>query len=677
MATLHDPITIGRYEVIERIGCGGMGTVYRAHDPHIGRAVAIKVLVGNDDDLRVRFRQEVRIAGTLAHPNIVAIHDYGEADGRPFIVMEYIEGETLASVLRHRTPLSTAERIRLMQQLCAALEYAHGRGVIHRDIKPANLMLSREGDLKVVDFGIAKVKDARLTRTGDVVGTLVYVSPEQLCGGHIDERSDIFSVGVVLYEVLSTHCAFRRDTPSQVMHAILHEQPLGLTACCPDVDPALDRIVMKAIHKSPSQRYQSLDQLSEDLSRVVSATATAASAAGLVRTLIIDRSANIQQIENGISTSRQSRPRSQQPVWIVAGASLGLAVISAGAWPVVTSMMRSANDSAVGAHAVVPSTIVPPAPTDAALEQPALPAVVAVQSTQSSRPRAAEQSKETTAAPSNRKPAESSRSSLQAACDGDARACVESQSANRSHTPSRDRVVELRTLQQACDAGAAQACSELGGEYSRGVAVTQDDVKATGLFRRACDADASQSCVNLGRAYRQGRGVIHDDIEAGALFLRACDAGGQEGCLELGTMLIRGIGGPVDEPRAVEMFQRSCELGSTAGCSNLAVAYARGTGVPRDDVRAVSLYQRACDRGGASACANLATMYAVGRGLTKDLARAAVLFQQSCDGGYADGCRTLSEWYEDGVGVQPNRARAAELLRRANQRPNTETSNKP
>ena len=209
------PETIGRYQVLERVGGGAMGTVYRAHDPQIGRTIAIKVLLVNDEELRARFRQEVRTAGTLTHPNIVAIHDYGEANGLPFIVMEYVEGRTLAEVLRDPTPFPLADKIRLMQQLCAALDYAHARGVVHRDIKPANLMLNRHGEMKVVDFGIAKVNDGDLTRTGSVLGTLTYMSPEQVDGGVIDRRSDVFSVGVVLYELVSTYRAFQGETPSQ------------------------------------------------------------------------------------------------------------------------------------------------------------------------------------------------------------------------------------------------------------------------------------------------------------------------------------------------------------------------------------------------------------------------------------------------------------------------------
>ena len=207
--------------------------MYRAIDPLIGRTVAIKVLLVDDPELRARFQQEVRVAGTLTHQHIVAIYDYGESQGRPFIVMEYVEGRTLADRLRDAQPLTLPEKVRLIQQLCAALDYAHASGVVHRDIKPANLMLDRRGDLKVVDFGIAKLGEGQLTRAGDVLGTLMYMSPEQVNGEAVDRRSDVFAVGVVIYEILSLRRAFQGDTSSQLIRAILHQEPLALTHLLP------------------------------------------------------------------------------------------------------------------------------------------------------------------------------------------------------------------------------------------------------------------------------------------------------------------------------------------------------------------------------------------------------------------------------------------------------------
>ena len=216
MPAASEPDRIGRYEIAARIGRGAMGTVYRATDPVIGRTVAIKLLhvditalQVDDDENRARFRQEVRSTGTLRHPHIVTVYDYGVDGDRPFIVMEYVDGRTLAEMLRDQVPLSLGQTLRLVQQLCSALDYAHDLGIIHRDIKPANLMVDRNGDLKVLDFGIARIGEEQLTRTGMVLGTLEYMSPEQIDGTAVDRRTDIFSVGAVLYELLSSRRAFR------------------------------------------------------------------------------------------------------------------------------------------------------------------------------------------------------------------------------------------------------------------------------------------------------------------------------------------------------------------------------------------------------------------------------------------------------------------------------------
>lgn len=339
MTTLSDPDRIGRYEVHGRIGHGAMGTVYRAYDPQIGRAVAIKVLHVNDEDLRARFRLEVRTAGTLTHQNIATIYDYGESNGQPFIVMEYVEGQTLAERLRQQPPLPLADALRMIQQLCSALDYAHARDVVHRDIKPANLMLDRRGDVKVVDFGIAKVGDGQLTRAGEVLGTLRYMSPEQIDGAAIDRRSDVFAVGLVLYELVAGQQAFQGDTPSRVMHAILHEHPVPLVERVPGLSHHLDDVVRTAIKKDPAQRYQSLTQLAAELAHVGIADVTRTRTEALSGTLVIKRpeSPPVALGEPGTPVREESRdddrPASRRgPVWVWPTIAAGLLVFGVTIW---------------------------------------------------------------------------------------------------------------------------------------------------------------------------------------------------------------------------------------------------------------------------------------------------------------------------------------------------------
>ena len=254
------PDAIGDYKILEEIGHGGMGTLYRARDPKIGRDVAIKLLrEGLDDkDMRERFAREARSAGRLKHGNIVTIFELGEHNDMPFIAMEYVQGETLASFLKRRPPVSLTRKLQIMDQVCAGLHYAHRMGIVHRDIKPANIMIDDEGTLKILDFGIARMGASKITQTGMVIGTLNYMAPEQMKGMSTDARADMFSIGAVFYELLSYRNAFAGDAPSTVMHKILYGRPEQLEIVCPNLDPALVTIVSRCIEKQPENRYPDL-----------------------------------------------------------------------------------------------------------------------------------------------------------------------------------------------------------------------------------------------------------------------------------------------------------------------------------------------------------------------------------------------------------------------------------
>src|SRR5262252_8542268 len=202
----------GKYQVLERIGRGGMGTIFKAHDPVLDRSVALKLIstdVEVTDELRARFFREAQACARLSHPNIVTIYDMGEHEGRLYIVMELLDGEELRRLIAQRRPLTLEDKLSVMLQVCDGLHYAHQRGIVHRDIKPANIFLLRNGQVKILDFGIAQVAttDAGLTRTGLIMGTLRYISPEQV-RGQASSRSDIFSVGAVFYEFLSLRAPF-------------------------------------------------------------------------------------------------------------------------------------------------------------------------------------------------------------------------------------------------------------------------------------------------------------------------------------------------------------------------------------------------------------------------------------------------------------------------------------
>ena len=262
--------TIGRYQVRARLGRGGMGTLYLARDPAIGRPVAVKLLRVTGDEMRARFEREMRAAGRVHHRHIVAIYDVGEHAGQPFIAMEYVRGETLEEVIRRRRQWSLGRKLELLEQLCDGMGYAHAMGLVHRDLKPANLMVSNEsGSLKILDFGIARLTgDTDLTVVGTTLGSPQYMSPEQAMGQPVDSRSDIFSIGAVMYELLLYQQAFAGDSWPQVRRLILSGSPVPLRTVDASLDPALDDILNRALAKSPDDRYADLRSLQEGLQAV-------------------------------------------------------------------------------------------------------------------------------------------------------------------------------------------------------------------------------------------------------------------------------------------------------------------------------------------------------------------------------------------------------------------------
>ena len=328
---------IGAYEVIGLLGSGGMGEVYRARDLRLKRDVAIKRLrrdaAGSPEAVR-RMLTEAQAVARLDHPNICGIHEAGEDADGPFIVMPLVEGETLTALLRHG-PLSIERSMDIARQIAAALAAAHGKGVLHRDVKPANVMVDASGRVRVMDFGLAtflrrpdddsgsEETVGRLTMPGTTLGTVAYMSPEQARGQTLDARSDLFSVGAVLYELLTGHQPFRGSTPADVIAALISREPSALSAERPAVPAVVERIVVKALAKHPSDRYPSADQLLADIDGAIAARHVAPDVQPAGR-------------DSSISTPRSERPdaKRRRAVWI-AGALAVVIGASILAWVLV------------------------------------------------------------------------------------------------------------------------------------------------------------------------------------------------------------------------------------------------------------------------------------------------------------------------------------------------------
>ncbi len=265
---------IGRYEVVEELGRGAMGVVYKAYDPVIDRILAIKLIklesnsfAVDQEEIKQRFLREARSAGTLSHPNIVTIYDVGEDRNEAYIAMEFIDGKTLSDIIEEGKRFNYTAILNVFTQIADALDYAHKKGIIHRDIKPANIMLTKEGRVKLCDFGIAKIKSsAHTTQTGIIMGTPFYMSPEQIKAEKIDGRSDIFSLGIVLYELLSGDIPFRGETTS-ILYKIVHEDPPPPKLMMKDLPKFYETVILKSLAKKAEERYRTCSELAAALKR--------------------------------------------------------------------------------------------------------------------------------------------------------------------------------------------------------------------------------------------------------------------------------------------------------------------------------------------------------------------------------------------------------------------------
>jgi serine/threonine-protein kinase len=264
---------IGRYQVLERVGKGGMGVLYRGFDPVLDREVAIKLMHADfsedTEQMRPRFYREARAAAKLQHRNIVTIFEFAEESNIPYIVMEFLRGTPLGARMKTQPPLTLDDKLNVVAQLCDGLSYAHEQGVVHRDVKPDNIFLLEDGSVKLLDFGIAKLTTSTLTRQGDVLGSASYMSPEQVGGSEsVDGRADVFSTGVVLYELLTGRKPFEGDSPTAVIVKILKDDPTAIETLAPGLPPDLVTAVTKALAKDPATRFQSADAFGRQLQAI-------------------------------------------------------------------------------------------------------------------------------------------------------------------------------------------------------------------------------------------------------------------------------------------------------------------------------------------------------------------------------------------------------------------------
>jgi eukaryotic-like serine/threonine-protein kinase len=620
--------TIGQYEIGELLGEGGLGQVHAAFDTVLQRQVAMKSLrpeLLSDTSFVERFRAEATSLARLNHPNITTIYSLIPDGKNLYMVMELVRGHTLDDILRKRNaPIEIRESLAIIAQAADGLSYAHSMGVIHRDIKPANLMIAENGVLKIMDFGIARVRGSqRLTRTGSIVGTLAYMAPEQLRGEEGDEASDLYSLAIVLYEMLSGAPPFSATSEYDLMQAQINQKPERLIPRVSSLEPAVESALMRALSKKPGQRFASARAFSDALG---------ATALRLDAPKILHNDTRLLEVQT-------------MPTPIAAKASLvdrlrhspGLLAAAIGSGALVIGL-------AVAAFMLLPGGA-PPQPIAKTNPLPTPPVTQPTPPTSPPPPTPVNLSP--TNPPGDKPPAGGNP---------------------KPDTPLPKSVTDLM---QAAARGDPAAENSLGVLYLRGgEGLPRDEVKALDWFRKAAQQNYAKAEVNLGDMYLSGRGGLPEGSYADALswFLKAAAQNDPAAEYRLGLMFERGLGTDQNPQDAVDYFRKAADQNYPDAENKLGALYSTGgDGLPHDDKQAVEWYTKAAEQGFARAQTNLGDMYLRGLGVPAvDYKQAMEWYKKAADQGDAIAQYMLGYMYEKGLGTDgPNVQIALDYYRKA------------
>ncbi len=626
---------IGQYEIGELLGEGGIGQVHAAFDTVLQREVAMKSLrpeVLSDANFVERFRAEATSLARLNHPNITTIYSLIPDGNNLYMVMERVRGHTLDDILKERNaPIETRESLAITAQAADGLAYAHSMGVIHRDIKPSNLMIAENGVLKIMDFGIARVRGSqRLTRSGSIVGTLAYMSPEQLRGEEGDESCDLYSLAIVLYEMLSGAPPFSATSEYDLMQAQINQRPDRLIPRVPGLAPQVENALMKALSKKPAQRFPSTRAFSDALG----ASQLRMDAPKILHndTRLLETPAfpiKVAPAQPSLWDRLMALPAAILPWWDKLSSDVRAAALGAGAalvvGIVVVGFMFFSSSSAPPRPAVV-ATAKPAAP-------PARAPIVATALTPGSRPAA---------------PAAGATAA--------------------GNSPAAAPLGSLDDVIAAANRGDPAAQNALGLKYAAGEdGLARDDIKAVEWYQKAAQQGFAKAETNLGDMYFYGRGGLDKSYDqALSWYLKAAQQDFPDAQYRLGYMYEEGLGAAKDVQRAVKLYRSAASEGYPDAENLLGILLATGSdGVPQDDAEAVVWYRKAADHGLAKAQKNLGDMYFFGRGVDKDYQQAITWYGKAADQQFADAQYRLGFMTEKGFGTQQSDQTAVDLYQKA------------
>lgn len=570
---------IGNYKILEKIGSGGMGDVFRGLDVMLEREVAIKSLrpeLSQREDLINRFRSEAVAMGRLSHPNIATVYNFLYQGGQYFLVMEFVRGQTLDKLLEARGAMNYAEALPYLCAVLDGLEHAHRYGIVHRDIKPSNIMLTPSG-LKLMDFGIARIlQQARQTRSGHMVGTLEYMSPEHIQGLDTDARTDIYSVGVVAYELLTGHLPFRKDTDYEMIKAQVEEIPRPLRDVVPDLPDNVAAVVDRALQKNADDRYQSAADFADALEGCLEGTGAS------VRRTPTD--AGVSGAGGAAFAKAKGKGlSSRQMLWGALGLVGVLLLVGLGF--LVMSYLQDANVASNTAR------------------------------------QAANQAK----------PVEQLR---QAATSGDAEAQVEL--GNRyaeGNGLAKDPAQALDWYRKAADAGLGKAKVLVGEAYLLGRGTSVDIPQAMRWLEPAAKDKVPGAAGLLGQCYDKQEKYA----EALQWFLKSQEQGDAKAPLRIGFAYVE----MEDYSKAIPWLQQAADAGEGQAKFSLGMIYFNGYSVEKDFKKAVRYFEAAANQNLPEAEFMLGVMYHYGYGVTADLEQAKKWLRLALTNGYEDAAKEL------------------------------------